>query len=68
MIIPAGQMIFGKLSAPDSFLSSSKVEDSVEEKILALQEQKKSLSNVLYSEKEEGVSALDAESLLELFS
>lgn len=44
------------------------IEDSVEEKILALQEQKKQLSNALYSEKEEGVSGLDAESLLELFS
>ena len=44
------------------------IEDSVEEKILALQEQKKQLSNALYSEKEEGVSALDSESLLELFS
>jgi len=44
------------------------IEDSVEEKILALQEQKKRLSNALYSEKEEGVAALDAESLLELFS
>ncbi|MCJ7766277.1 MAG: DEAD/DEAH box helicase, partial [Thiovulaceae bacterium] len=44
------------------------IEDSVEEKILALQEQKKRLSNALYSEKEEGVAVLDAESLLELFS
>ena len=44
------------------------IEDSVEEKILALQEQKKQLSNALYSEKEEGVSVLDAESLLALFS
>ncbi|MGB5966669.1 MAG: DEAD/DEAH box helicase, partial [Sulfurimonadaceae bacterium] len=44
------------------------IEDSVEEKILALQEQKKQLSNSLFSEKEEGVSVLDAESLLELFS
>jgi SNF2 family DNA or RNA helicase len=44
------------------------IEESVEEKILALQEQKKTLSNALYSEKEEGVSVLDAESLLELFS
>lgn len=44
------------------------IEDSVEEKILALQEQKKQLSNSLFNEKEEGVSVLDAESLLELFS
>ncbi|WP_345977815.1 DEAD/DEAH box helicase [Sulfurimonas sp. HSL3-7] len=44
------------------------IEDSVEEKILALQEQKKQLANSLFSEKKEGVSALDAESLLELFS
>ncbi len=44
------------------------IEDSVEEKILALQEQKKQLSNALYNEKEEGVSVLDAESLLALFS
>ena len=43
------------------------IEDSVEEKILALQEQKKQLSNSLFSEEEEGVAALDAESLLELF-
>jgi SNF2 family DNA or RNA helicase len=44
------------------------IEDSVEEKILALQEKKKQLSNSLFSEKEEGVAALDAKSLLELFS
>jgi SNF2 family DNA or RNA helicase len=44
------------------------IEDSVEEKILALQEQKKQLSNALYSEKEEGVAVLEAESLLALFS
>jgi len=44
------------------------IEDSVEEKILALQEQKKQLSNSLFSEEEEGVTALDAKSLLELFS
>jgi SNF2 family DNA or RNA helicase len=44
------------------------IEDSVEEKILTLQEQKKQLSNSLFSEKEEGISALDAKSLLELFS
>ena len=40
----------------------------IEEKILALQEQKKQLSNSLFSEKEECVAALDAESLLSLFS
>jgi SNF2 family DNA or RNA helicase len=44
------------------------IEDSVEEKILMLQEQKKKLSNSLFSEEEEGVAALDAESLLELFT
>lgn len=43
------------------------IEESVEEKILTLQEQKKQLSNSLFSEEEEGVAALDAESLLELF-
>ncbi len=44
------------------------IEDSVEEKILALQEQKKKLSNSLFNEQEEGVTALNSESLLELFS
>jgi SNF2 family DNA or RNA helicase len=33
-----------------------------------LQEQKKKLSNSLFSEEEEGVAVLNAESLLELFS
>ena len=44
------------------------IEDSVEEKILALQAQKKTLSNSLFDDKEEGVTALNTESLLELFS
>jgi len=42
------------------------IEDSVEEKILALQTQKKERANALYSEKEEATS-MDAASLLELF-
>ncbi len=45
----------GQVSDP-VFVYKLIIEDSVEEKILTLQEQKKQLSNVLYSEKEEGVS------------
>ncbi len=43
-------------------------EDSVEEKILALQEQKKKLTHSLYSDEKDDVSTLNAESLLDLFS
>jgi len=57
----------GQVSDP-VFVYKLIIEDSVEEKILTLQEKKKQLSNVLYSEKEEGISAFDAESLLALFS
>ncbi|MEN8146245.1 MAG: SNF2-related protein [Campylobacterota bacterium] len=44
------------------------IEDSVEEKILALQEQKKQLTSGLYSDEKDDVPILNAESLLELFS
>ena len=44
------------------------IEDSVEEKILALQQKKKERANALYSDDKKASSNLDAESLLELFS
>jgi SNF2 family DNA or RNA helicase len=44
------------------------IENSVEEKILELQQQKKERANALYSNKEEGRVNLDAQTLLSLFS
>jgi len=44
------------------------IENSVEEKILELQQQKKERANALYSDTQDEAASLDAESLLALFS
>lgn len=43
------------------------VQNSVEEKIVKMQEDKRDLANAIYEEKEQGFSAMDEKDLLELF-